>query len=87
MKDEKLFLRMSSDLRSKITVAAEACGESESYVVREALRQYFALHEPKAVAAPIVPPKLNPAALVAQIEAANAHPGARRKSSKARSGQ
>jgi hypothetical protein len=41
-KEEKLFVRMSTELRNKIKAEAKMRGESEAVVVREALREYFA---------------------------------------------
>ena len=40
-KDEKLFVRLSAELRERIQAEAKARDESESVIVREALREYF----------------------------------------------
>lgn len=40
-KDEKLFVRMPLALRQLIQQEARLRGESESVIVREALREYF----------------------------------------------
>lgn len=46
MKDERLFVRMTTELRNRVRRAAEERGEAESVIVREALNQYFETHAP-----------------------------------------
>lgn len=41
-KDCELSIRMSVELKDRITAEAEKRGESAAVIVREALRQYFA---------------------------------------------
>lgn len=57
MKDERLFVRMSTQLRDCVRRAAFRRGEAESVIVREALNQYFEARDMgKAVAASAVYP-------------------------------
>jgi len=41
VKTETLVARVTPDLAQKVQNAAIACGETDAYVIREALREYF----------------------------------------------
>jgi len=63
VKTETLVARVTPELAQKVYEAASAAGEAEAYVIREALREYFArrasgaLHDaPDHPALPPVPP-------------------------------
>ena len=42
MKTETLFARVTPELAQKVKIEAARVGESDAYVLREALREYFA---------------------------------------------
>lgn len=46
VKTETLVARVTPDLAQKVQNEAVRCGETDAYVIREALREYFARRDP-----------------------------------------
>lgn len=42
MKTETIYARVTPELARKVQAAAKAAGESDAFIMREALREYFA---------------------------------------------
>ena len=52
MKTETLVARVTPELAQKVVAAAKDAGEAEAFIVREALREYFARRETTPSASP-----------------------------------
>lgn len=50
VKTETIYARVTLELAEKVQTAAKNVGESDAFIVREALREYFARRETNSVA-------------------------------------